>query len=864
MTGKWKAALTILIALLLIAAALALLLVRFGVIDVSGPVRAAVVDRLRAATGGEVSIQELTVAPSLVPTLLVRGLCVHSSAEPATEDRLTADLVQIELALWPLISDGRFEVESLQIAGARLLIEQGADGQTNWKSAGNGGSTAAPPVEWITTLAIDGATVLWRHADTGAEQVLTLTEAGWTASGAERRLDFAAEGHWGDLPFELRGRGGSLAALFGAAEQWPIWTEGRVGPSALTADGAVGIGGAPTELRLAITGDRLNELERLVDASLPALGPYRVEARIAADGFADVSVPDLALTVGEPDWAELRAEGRLAGLRSDAAIELSITARSESTQRLGQRLGVPLPPLGEARAEARLRGSIGSPSLMDISGTAGAAGGAAGEVLLQADRGRVENLLEWRGVSIPLSVEAAKVSEVGRLFGVALEPVGSGRAEARLVREDRPNAPLSLQDLELDVSAPNTNLRASGAITDLLGEPSYRLQIHASGSDLAAFGKRFERELPAIGPLEIKTGLQGSGTRALELAGIDLQIGRSRYRGELAVQLPADGQVEVDGSIAAEALHLPEIVAATGSSSGEDEDGLAWIDQLDKVNLDLALSAEEIVTQQARMGPASTKLILRDGKLALRDFDLRALGGSFGGQAALGSAAPPGAARVNLQVKASEIDVAKLLEAFGGPAIADLELDFEVAIDSTGRSLEGLARELDGQMTLAAEEGRIRDRQLNRLIQDVDVLGILPPFWRRTPAEAVRVNCIVGDFATTDGGNVRARAMMDTRRMTILGRGTVDLPSGGLDLTLDPEPKSRKFSATGVPVDIGGTWREPAVSLRGGETAGRLLRGVIGGLLVPLNQLAGLAGEEARDACGDALREARQRRQPTQ
>lgn len=97
--------------------------------------------------------------------------------------------------------------------------------------------------------------------------------------------------------------------------------------------------------------------------------------------------------------------------------------------------------------------------------------------------------------------------------------------------------------------------------------------------------------------------------------------------------------------------------------------------------------------------------------------------------------------------------------------------------------------------------------------------------------------------------------------MTLLGEGAVDLAQGTLDFELRPVGKSRKLSASSVPVDIEGALDDPQIRPRVGEAVGGALRGFLGGLLIPLNQITALFGEDARDACSDALRQARQRAQ---
>lgn len=155
---------------------------------------------------------------------------------------------------------------------------------------------------------------------------------------------------------------------------------------------------------------------------------------------------------------------------------------------------------------------------------------------------------------------------------------------------------------------------------------------------------------------------------------------------------------------------------------------------------------------------------------------------------------------------------------------------------------------------MVGEEGQIQDAPLNLLVTDLDILRALPPFWGRGDDD-VWINCLITEMDIEEGVG-RPEAMLDTRRMTLLGQGTVDFGEEQLDLVLRPRAKREKLSTLAVPVDITGSLTAPEVSPRTGTAVGQAVRGVLGGLLVPLNQLSGLFGNETVDACRDALQQA--------
>jgi len=95
--------------------------------------------------------------------------------------------------------------------------------------------------------------------------------------------------------------------------------------------------------------------------------------------------------------------------------------------------------------------------------------------------------------------------------------------------------------------------------------------------------------------------------------------------------------------------------------------------------------------------------------------------------------------------------------------------------------------------------------------------------------------------------------MLDTQQMIVLGEGTINLGEKQINLTLDPSPKSSRLAATGVPVLISGPLGSPTVTPRAKEAVSGLFKGLLGHLAMPLNQIARIFGERARDACASAV-----------
>jgi AsmA family protein len=70
--------------------------------------------------------------------------------------------------------------------------------------------------------------------------------------------------------------------------------------------------------------------------------------------------------------------------------------------------------------------------------------------------------------------------------------------------------------------------------------------------------------------------------------------------------------------------------------------------------------------------------------------------------------------------------------------------------------------------------------------------------------------------------------LMDTSDVSMLGEGTVNLGSEGLDLELIPRPKETSLLDLAVPIDIGGTFKHPTVEPNRLAMAKQVAVGVVG------------------------------------
>ena len=559
---------------------------------------------------------------------------------------------------------------------------------------------------------------------------------------------------------------------------------------------------------------------------------------------------------------EVTLEGQLSPERE---AQLEVRVAGESLTSVADLVGRQLPELGAFTLEGSLAGPPGELALTGLSGRIGDATG-----LVMTD-GRIADVLTGEGIRVELVAAGEELARLAAALGVEMAPFGPYRFEGTLAGSFDG---LMLRNARATAGDEAARIELAGAIDAVLAFSGLDLALTIEGQNLAGLSPIAQLDLPASEPYRITGDVSGSAAQ-LRIDDLAVELADSTLDGWLALHRPEAGTPRIEGELHAERLDVDRILTLAERTAGEEmaaeepsperpAPGEARIfaaaplpvQALDRAHADLVLRADEVMLDATEFTDVSLDLALQDGRLSVHDLVLQVAGGQLAGGAAVEAEA--GVAEVMVRLSANDIAVGDLLRDFGATEKVMGEVDIDINIDSTGRSIDELMGELEGSAAVAAEEGRIEDNQLHRLVADLDILSALPPFWRRE--KSVRVNCLIGEFDIEDGV-AETGAMLDTQRMILLGEGTVDLGEETFDLLLRPLPKTQKLSTLAVPVEIEGTFAEPAVRPRTGTAVAQAARGLLGGLLIPLNQISALFGEETADACADALRQAQERRQ---
>jgi len=134
------------------------------------------------------------------------------------------------------------------------------------------------------------------------------TEIGISSAVATHQRDagltLRGSGSYRGQPFTLALTGGALAALTDNEESWAVQAEGTIAGARVEVEGKARavFRGDGADLRVAVSGERLDTLNDLLGIQLPAAGPYFLRTHLATGGSA-LRLTELEAGVGQSDIA---------------------------------------------------------------------------------------------------------------------------------------------------------------------------------------------------------------------------------------------------------------------------------------------------------------------------------------------------------------------------------------------------------------------------------------------------------------------------------------------------------------------------------------------------------------------------------
>jgi hypothetical protein len=463
-----------------------------------------------------------------------------------------------------------------------------------------------------------------------------------------------------------------------------------------------------------------------------------------------------------------------------------------------------------------------------------------------------------------------RVALNGSFNGTRFEAKGNLVALASLRDAARP------WPFNLTLGAAGASVSLDGTIKDVANLQGFDIKVVVKSKDAAGIDELLGKTVPIHGPLEMSCRLTGPGPKVYLISELKLAVSGSDFEGSVGVDISKPRPV-LTADLRSKKLDLRPFAEKKKTSSKTlpashkvfPESPLP-LASLQLADAEVSLKAAEVLSPQLVLHNLTASLALKAGRLSVKPVTAIIGGGSLVAHFDL---EPRGkVAQVETVATISQLDLGAMLRELKKTNILEGRVDARIDVSGRGSSIAGLMSGLTGMTYVIMGEGRINDKHIGLLGSNIgsNLFRMINPFYKESPTTAL--SCLVCGFRIRSGIAETTALVVNSDSMSVVGEGTINLCTEGLDFNLKPIPK--EGIGTGItgklslslgeltrPFKVAGTLAQPTLAIDFEQTAitlGKTLGGLM--LLGPVGLGGALVGQSSseKQLCPLAVKAARQ------
>lgn len=414
-----------------------------------------------------------------------------------------------------------------------------------------------------------------------------------------------------------------------------------------------------------------------------------------------------------------------------------------------------------------------------------------------------------------------------------------------------------------------TRASVDGLVRDPFALSGVDLGFSLAGPDLVDLGRLLGLALPRSRGYEMTARLtdDASGWRFADIKG---RVGESDVAGTL--HLDVSGlRTRLTGNLGSEKLAALDLAGLFGASPRGAGDyptrGRGRVLPATEVNIaglraidaDITVKGQRVEAPFSPFDGVEARIRVDAGRMVVEPLKVGIGGGQMTGRAQLDGSGEVASLGIDLILRS--IKLASLFRETPFAREMGGTLHGAIQLDGSGPTVADILAKSTGKAGFAVHGGRITSLAVKGLKTNIlETLGVV-----LAGDEPLPFNCLVADLVIRNGvGRVQA-LVLDTPETLVTGGGTINFDSEKLALRIEGDAKEVQIFATHVPVVIGGSFANPALTLDGAETATRGAAAVaLGALLTPLAALIPLLddGTDETVSCKTLVQRARNSKTP--
>ncbi len=295
----------------------------------------------------------------------------------------------------------------------------------------------------------------------------------------------------------------------------------------------------------------------------------------------------------------------------------------------------------------------------------------------------------------------------------------------------------------------------------------------------------------------------------ISLSSVNAELDGNTAEGVLT--FATEGRQTLQGTLAVDTLNLTPYLSTIRLLTANQHDwdtNRIGLEGLSGIDLDLRLSAANVVMANAKIGRTAVAANLRGGQLVVTVGEAVAYGGVITGSLSLANS--DSAVDVKSQLQFIDVDLESCLSQLFGLKKLEGKGNISLAIDGTGDSVLGVTRTLNGTASLIGEKGALVGLNVEQLLRRLErrPLSGSGDFRNgRTPYDKITVGLkIVQGTVTVEDVKIEGSAV----RLALAGSASI--PERDLDLKGTASlVSSAKTDAPSfeLPFIVQGSWDDP-------------------------------------------------------
>jgi uncharacterized protein involved in outer membrane biogenesis len=474
---------------------------------------------VKNATGRDLTLAgNIEFEIGIRPTLIAEDVSFQNARWSSTPDSARVKKLEAQIAVLPMII-GKFDFARLVLIEPTVIVEFDKAGTSNFLFDTTGkeqnDSAIAPPPLIFSDVRIEKGHFTYRDAQSDFEFIVLIDRLTGKIPGFDESLQVDFEGAFNGIPLTLDGTVG------------PIWAWVEPGYE-LPVDVTIAAGGAtarikgelrdPTRFKnmaftIAADGPSTADIARLLGAAdIPALGAFKLTARVTDPETNVFSIDDLGIDLGENVFTGL--------VKLNMAEQAPFLTADLTSQKF---------KLGPASLNLLITDLIKKPAIKKIDLTFGTEALARVRI-----NGVVEDLVKLQGVAINFQASGKDLANLEQLTGQPLPVRGAFSAAGKIVVP----APNNFRIPNLKVAVGENTITGSLDL-DLGGQkPRLGANLASPQLDLPSVlppnlgNRKWAQGLGLMRPVKLTVKLAGLN-REIALEKIDLQAGTAEGSSEL-------------------------------------------------------------------------------------------------------------------------------------------------------------------------------------------------------------------------------------------------------------------------------------------------------------------------------------------